>query len=146
MDWIEKARKELEGRQMREKSVRANVALINESGILEKIEKERLKAQKGTTYVFTLHPYHIEGVSDVIVDSNRFARGGTKYTVGCQFGTFSIYVTEDGIYLEFNGEGKKRIDPKKITDKEIHEWFGFLVERPSFLKTLFRGLWEYFRK
>ena len=146
MDWMEKARNEAEGRQMSERSIKANVALINESGIFEKIEKERLEAQKGTTYVFDLHPYHIEGVSDVSVDPNRFARGGIKYTVQCQFENFSIYATEEGVYLEFNGEWKKRIDPKKITDKEIHEWFGFLVERPSFLKRLFRGLWVYFRK
>lgn len=143
---MERARKETEERQMRERSLKANAALINESGILEKIEKERLEAQKGTPYVFNLHPYHIEGVSDVSVDPNRFARGGIKYTVQCQFENFSIYATEEGIYLEFTVEWRRRIDPQKITDKEIHEWFGFLVERPSFLRRLFRVLRGYFRK
>ncbi len=143
---MEKVKKEKEERQVGERFVKANVAWLNESGLLERIEKERLKAQKGTTYVFTLHPYHIEGISEVTVDSNRFGRRGTKYTVQCQFGSFSIHVAEDGIYLEFNDEGKKRINPEKITDQEIHEWFGVLVERPSYLKTLFKDLRQYFRK
>ncbi len=143
---MEKARKEAEERQIRERSIKANAVLINESGILERIEKERLEAQKETQYVFNLHPYYIEGVSDVRVDPNRFARGGTKYSVKCQFETFSIYATEDGVYFELNAEWKKRIDPKKITNKEVHEWFGFIVERPSFLRRLYRGLLAHLRK
>jgi len=146
MDWMEKAKKETEERQMKERSIKANAALITESGLLEKIEKERVGAQKGTQYVFNLHPYHIEGVSDVSVDPNRFARGGAKYTVQCQYETFSIIATEDGIYFELNSEWKQKIDPKKITSKEVHEWFGFIVERPSFLKRLFRALSVHFRK
>jgi len=96
--------------------------------------------------VFNLHPYHIEGVSDVSVDPNRFCKRRGEIHRPVQYETFSIIATEDGIYFELNSEWKQKIDPKKITSKEVHEWFGFIVERPSFLKRLFRALSVHFRK
>ena len=130
MDWMEKEREELEKRQVQKKAIQANLDLITQNKILERIEKERLSIEKETTYRFM-------GPSAPL---------GTWSFIGeLGYQTFSFDIKEDGIYLTFALSMNKRtknyrnyilrINPTKITDEDIHNWFGFLVE-PKKIKGL----------
>jgi hypothetical protein len=102
-----------------------------ESGLLEKIEQRRLEIKKENVYKFDLYPCptYDSMHSDHFLKEHSLLH--TQYTVDHAGGysSFCIEVKPDGIFLVASGKKPRKIDPRTITDQEIHHWFGLLVRR-----------------
>lgn len=132
MDWIEKRREELKERKQQREATKKNRDVLKKSGLLERIEKKRDEAEKEGGYAFYLSP------PQYFDAHHRFNRKGEEdyFTVYLGFTGlyFSLSIKEGGVFLEFadNHHSKsQKIDPQKVTDKEIHEWFGSIVAKAT---------------
>lgn len=117
MDWFQKGKEERKRQEEKEEAIKKQWSILMESGLLDRLEKKRGEVESQTLYRFLLYPsgntFHVTHAH-----TSR-ARGG-----------FYFHVKEDGIYVtvDFYSKGKK-IDPQKISDKEIHDWFGQIVPK-----------------
>jgi hypothetical protein len=122
----ERGKEDLKGKQVEQKIMEYKKALF-ESGLLERIEKERLEIGRGATaHKFDLYPrltYESNRHSDHFLKELTYLH--TKYSVdhAGEYSSFCIDVKADGIYLAKTGKETKKINFEKITDHDIHDWF-----------------------
>ncbi len=129
MDSFSRERIDLRKREQGEQKHLEYKKTLFESGLLEKIEKKRLEIKKENVYKFDLYPCpNYDSLS-----SDHFLKElsllHTQYSVdhsGCYI-SFCIEVKPNGIYWATSGKKAKKIDPQKISDQEIHNWFDLLV-------------------
>jgi len=131
MAWPEKGEEDLKREHAEQKIMEYKKALF-ESGLLEKIEKKRLEIEKKeTVHKFDLYPrlaYESNRDSDHFLKELSFLH--TEYSVKHSgwYSSFCIKVTADGIYWEA-GKKTKKLNLGKISDLEIHDWFGLLGKK-----------------
>lgn len=131
MDSFQRVREDLRKKEQGEQKHLEFKKTLFESGLLEKIEKKRLEIKKENAYNFDLYPCPTYGS----LNSDHFLKElslvHTQYSVdhsGCYI-SFCIEVKPTGVYLVPSGKEPKKIDPQKITDQEIKNWFDLLVRR-----------------
>ncbi len=112
--------------------------ILRESGLLRKIERKRLEIRESEDHSnYQLYPCNKEYSPETgsnVYDYNRFAEDDYKYTVTLGDRYFRIRAKTDGIYLTFRHVQKiksikrKKINPLKVSEKEISKWFSFLTK------------------
>jgi len=123
---LKRGKEDLKGEQVEQKIMGYKEALF-ESGLLERIEKEKLVIERGaTTHKFNLYPrlaYESNRDSDHFLKELTYLH--TQYSINHVGGysSFCIEVKADGIYLAKTGKETKKINFEKITDHDINDWF-----------------------
>jgi hypothetical protein len=131
MAWPEKGEDDLKRDRVEQKIMKYKTALFR-SGLLERIERERLEIEKKeTTNKFDLYPrlaYESNGGSDHFLKDLTYLH--TQYCVkhSTGYSSFCINVKVDGIYWE-SGTKKIKLNLPAISDQEIHNWFAFLEKK-----------------
>ena len=128
MPWPEKGEDDLR-RDHVEQKIMKNKKTLFESGLLERIEKERL--EKETAHKLDLYPRpDYESNRDSAHFLKDFTYLHTQYCVkhSTAYSSFSINLKAEGIYWESGGKIKK-INPWIIADQEIHNWFALLEKK-----------------
>ncbi len=108
--------------------------ILLESGLLRKIERVRLENMDNLGS-FKLHPSYkeyIPGANSPMYDYDRFDIEGSEYRVDLGDYYFKIRTSTSGVYLSFrdiqkkNPLKRKKINPMKVSDKEVLKWFSSL--------------------
>jgi hypothetical protein len=129
MDSFQAGKEYLKNRERGEEKHLEYKKTLFQSGLLEKIEKKRLEFVKDNAYKFDLYPRPTYRS----LNSDHFLKElslvHTQFSVdhSGHYVSFCIEVKPGGIYLVPSGKNPKKIDPQKITDREIHNWFDLLV-------------------
>jgi hypothetical protein len=131
MTSIEKGEDDLK-RDHAEQKIMEYKKTLFESGLLERIEKEKLEIEKKeTAHKLDLYPrpaYESDRDSDHFLKDLTYLH--TQYCVkhSASYSSFCINVKEDGIYWE-SGKKIKKLNLWKISDQEIHDWFALLEKK-----------------
>lgn len=131
MTWPEKGEDDLRRDRVEQKIMEYKKTLF-ESGLLERIEKERLEIEKKeTAHKFDLYPrpaYESNRDSDYFLKDFTYLH--TQYCVkhSTCYSSFCINVKADGIYWE-SGTKIKKLNLWAISDQEIHNWFALLEKK-----------------
>ncbi len=111
--------------------------ILRESGLLQKIENLRLETSEkpGDYKLYPCHKeYYPELSGTLIYDYNRFDRESSQHRVDLGNFYFKIRTSTNGVYLSFRNTQKdkvitrNRIDPMKVSEKEIQNWFSLLAK------------------
>ncbi len=110
--------------------------ILSESGLLQKIENLRLEtSEKPEGYkLYPCHKEYSPEANSYVYNYDRFDRESTEYRVDLGSFYFKIRTSTKGVYLSFRNTQKekpitrKKIDPMKISEKEIQNWFSLLAK------------------